>query len=238
MKELDELLQYFKSNEKNIKFISKTTENYFLARNILDKIMKLSLLIQQDFPFISNRLMLLKNELFSYTCGVDVVIFGRIFELLILLKSSMEQKNDDRWKYIHPVLLQGQTKEKFQYGFYSDAVFTATNILRSRLKAMFHEADPQAKELDGSPLIENLMSEKAPKIMFSEGNTLLDKDLQRGYGALFKGWILAVRNQKAHGVTDTLTEEDAFQELVLISMLMKALDKSSVVIVQSQQADS
>ena len=43
MKELDELLQYFKRNEKNIKFISKTTENYFLARNILDKMMKLSL---------------------------------------------------------------------------------------------------------------------------------------------------------------------------------------------------
>ena len=238
MKELDELLQYFKSNEKNIKFISNTTEYHSLARNILDKIMKLSLLIQQDFPFISNRLMSLKNELFSSTCCVDVVIFGRILELLIILKNNIEQQNNNRWKYIHPVLLQGQTKEKFQHGFYSDAVFTATKILMSRLKAMLHEADPQAKELDGSPLIENLMSEKAPKIMFSEGNTLLDKDLQRGYGALFKGWILAVRNQKAHEVTDTLTEEDAFQELVLISMLMKALDKSSVVIVQSQQADS
>lgn len=237
MKELDELIFWFKTEGRSIRFKVETTANIYTIQSVTSSLTKISSKIQQDFPFYAQRLSELKQCLFLTNSLVNVAVFGRILELLILLKSSMEQKNDDHWKYIHPVLLQGQTKEKFQHGFYSDAVFTATKMLMSRLKTIFHDVDPQAKELDGSPLIENLMSEKSPKIMFSEGNTLLDKDLQRGYGALFKGWILAVRNQKAHEVTDTLTEEDAFQELVLISMLMKALDKSSTVRVQSQQED-
>lgn len=238
MKDLDNVIYWFEQTKNIIRFKVGTTANIQTIQSVISGLTKISSDLQQDFPFYAKRISELKQHLFMPNSLINVAVFGRIFELLIILKNNIEHQNNNRWKYIHPVLLQGQTKEKFQHGFYSDAVFTATKILMSRLKAMLHEADPQAKELDGSPLIENLMSEKAPKIMFSEGNTLLDKDLQRGYGALFKGWILAVRNQKAHGVTDTLTEEDAFQELVLISMLMKALDKSSVVIVQSQQADS
>ena len=44
-----------------------------------------------------------------------------------------------------------------------------------------------------------------------------------------------MRNQKTHEVADTLTEEEAFPEFVLINMFMKARDKSAAV--PSQQAD-
>ena len=41
-------------------------------------------------------------------------------------------------------------------------------MFMGHLKTMFHEAAPQAQELDRSQLMENLMSEQSSKIMFSE----------------------------------------------------------------------
>ena len=225
MEELNNLLNWFEKNQSVLRFSCQTPSSKKQVQDVTDWLSKLSFAIEKDFPFCAKRLFALKNKLFLDGNIVNVAIYGRIAESLLFLKDAIEKKEIGAWKYMHQELA-GDIKKRFLLGFYSDAVFAATKILMLRLKEIYRKTAEDVIDLDGVALIEKLLPKEAPKVFFSELETRSGQNIQKGYEHLFKGWIHAIRNTKAHDAADSITEEEAFRELVLISSLMEALDRS------------
>lgn len=237
MEELTKLLDWFERNRSVLRFSCHTTSSKGQVQDITDWLSKLSFAIEKDFPFCAKRLFDLKNKLFLDGNIINVAIYGRIAESLLFLKDAIENKEIGVWKYIHPNLAD-DVKKRFQQGFYSDAVFAATKILMLRLKEIYRNCSTEVYDIDGAALIEKLLPREAPKILFSELETRSGQNIQKGYEHLFKGWIHAIRNTKAHDSTNVMTEEEAFRELIFISSLMEALDKSEIKNSRDEKADN
>ncbi len=74
-----------------------------------------------------------------------------------------------------------------------------------------------AKAFNGSP----------PPIQFGDPSTDLGRDIQEGYRFIFMGAIRAIRNRDAHQPFQPLGEQEALEELGLISLLLRRLDAST-----------
>lgn len=220
---LDELIDFFEKNDDSALFQSRAKYSIQNIVEITERISKLSIAIKKDFPEYSARLLFLKDNLFMPSGYIHIRNFGRLAEALYFLKVLLERKEDNQWKYIHQEFY-GDVKEKFLHGFYLDANFTATNILMQRLKNIHKQIDPRCPDIDGSDLIGKLFPNDAPKILFCEIDTKTGQNKQKGYADLFRGWVAAIRNKNAHPAMEKMTEIEAFQDIVLISMLMSALD--------------
>jgi len=66
-----------------------------------------------------------------------------------------------------------------------------------------------------------------PPIQFGDSSTELGRDIQEGYRFIFMGAIRAIRNRDAHQPFQPLSEQEALEELGLISLLLRRLDASS-----------
>lgn len=234
MENLKALIDWFERNGNVVRFqpLTPLPRKQFLE--ISDRLSKFSFSIQKDFPEFSERLFSLKNKLSLDSGLVNVAVFGRIAEALSFLCILLSDKKYSQWKYIHKDL-HGETKEKFISEFYPEAVFTATNILMQRLKNIHKQIDPHCPDIDGSDLIGKLFPNDAPKILFCEIDTKTGQNKQKGYAELFRGWVAAIRNKNAHPAMEKMTEIEAFQDIVLISMLMSALDNRKLPSRSSEQ---
>ena len=154
---------------------------------------------------------------------VNVSIFGRISEILMFLKYAYSHQDEDMWSCVHHAF-HGRIKDKFLQGNYADATFSASKILMNRLIDIYKKVEPDGPDIEGSKLVENLFSEKNPKIIFSDLNTQTGYNIQRGNSYLFKGWVYRIRNVNAHEELDNISCDEGFQDLLLISKLMKVLD--------------
>lgn len=223
MDELEKLLKWFNDNANIIRFTPETYSDDRTIHDITDWLAVLSFEIKKDYPFYSERLFTLKNNLFMKNNFVNVANFGRISEILIFLKHTYGQKDQEMWACVHHAF-HGRIKDKFLQGNYADAIFSASKILMNRLIDIYKKMEPDGPDIDGSKLVENLFSEKNPKIIFSDLNTQTGYNIQRGNSYLFKGWVYRIRNVNAHEELDDISCDEGVQDLLLISKLMKVLD--------------
>lgn len=222
MNDIEELIKWFEKNNSVVRYFPQTTMSRENTSEIGDKILTISFFLKNDFPEFSERIVCLKNKLVLPSGFIDPSIFGRISELLKFIKIILEKREYSQWKYIHNAF-HGGVKEKFLHGFYTDAVFTATKILIERLKIIHKNIYPNDDEIDGSNLVGKIFSKDKQNIIFSEQNTISNKDIQKGYHNLFQGCISAIRNKNAHN-NEKGNEIYAFQDIVFMSILMTALD--------------
>lgn len=195
------------------------------AKEIEVKLTRISVNVQDDFPRHSEYISFLNTKLFMNNGMINIVPLSQVISALWFLKISIEDAiNNNQWNYIHEKF-QNDVRGKFLYGFYSDSVLTATHILMERLKNINNKVDPQCPDIDGANLVDKLFSANNPQILFCRIDTKTGENTQKGYADFFRGWILAIRNKKAHSLTEQISEIEAFRELVFISMLMTALDK-------------
>ncbi len=103
-------------------------------------------------------------------------------------------------------------------GYYRSAVLDAYIDLINRIKEISN-----ITEIDGINLMQKVFSAKNPIIQLSE-----DQDEQLGFMWLFTGAVMAIRNPKAHKVTDITDPQRTLEWLGFASVLHRILDDAEI----------
>lgn len=120
---------------------------------------------------------------------------------------------------LHPDIAQECTK-LFEDGHYSQAVETACKVLD-----MLVQRRSLRNDLSGTPLMRSVFSPKTPILKFNDQQNDSEKSEQEGMMHLFEGAMLALRNPRAHGITQDHPER-AVEYLSFLSMLARSLDRT------------
>lgn len=128
------------------------------------------------------------------------------------------------WTLVHRDIVV-HAKNRFEDGYYADAVESACKELIQRVKK-YHK-DATGEELDGKKLMFKAFSidrNNSPTIYLDDISTENGKNIQEGYMHLFAGTVSGIRNPKAHNNVE-ITRERAIHHIFLISLLMHKLDE-------------
>lgn len=121
---------------------------------------------------------------------------------------------------LHPAI-EAAAGKLFRDGHYPQATFEASKALLQLLSAK----TGIKKEL--TPLVEEALSVKHPRLLFNANQTEAEHDEQRGIFHLAEGVVLAVRHQGAH-VADGREERDRALELLgLMSYLAFRIERAT-----------
>ncbi|ARK62538.1 TIGR02391 family protein [Burkholderia pseudomallei] len=108
----------------------------------------------------------------------------------------------------------------FEDGHYAQAVETACKVLD--MLVQFRSMRP---DVTGTALMRLVFSPKAPILKFNDQQNDSEKSEQEGMMHLYEGAMMALRNPRAHGITQDHPER-AVEYLSFVSMLAKALDRT------------
>jgi len=105
------------------------------------------------------------------------------------------QPDDSFWADLHP-MIKKLAKDRFDSGFYADAVVTclkeANHIIKQYVK------NKTGKELDGAPLMTTAFSVGNPVIQLADLSNETGRNIQSGYMRIFEGTMIGIRNPKSH----------------------------------------
>ncbi|WP_175846322.1 TIGR02391 family protein [Burkholderia arboris] len=108
----------------------------------------------------------------------------------------------------------------FEDGHYAQAVETACKVLD--MLVQFRSMRP---DVSGTALMRLVFSPKGPILKFNDQQNDSEKSEQEGMMHLYEGAMMALRNPRAHGITQDHPER-AVEYLCFVSMLAKALDRT------------
>jgi len=108
----------------------------------------------------------------------------------------------------------------YRNGHYRNAVLDASLALMNFVKERSRRHD-----LDGASLMRTVFSKNDPILAFNDLSDQTDLDEQEGMMHLFEGITLALRNPRAHSLSDDSPEE-ALEYIALLSLLAKRLEKT------------
>lgn len=174
-----------------------------------------------DFGFVGNMLNENKETVGHIMTG-SINRFVETSALLCLRFSSQQEVNNivipkNRSPLIldnlHPSILK-VSKKLYEDGHYRAAVLDAYIELINRVKRISNRPD-----LDGSSLMQQVFSLRNPTILLSE-----DNDEQQGFMWLFSGAVMAIRNPKAHKITEITDPQRSLEWLAFASVLHRVLD--------------
>lgn len=101
------------------------------------------------------------------------------------------------------------------------AVFEAIKAFTARLRSL------SGSTIDGSRLINSVLSVQSPQIVVADINTDSGRNIQSGFRSLAAGAVQALRNPAAHVQFGQLTDAETFEQLGLVSLLMRYLDNAT-----------
>lgn len=125
---------------------------------------------------------------------------------------------------LHPRII-AVSKSRFDSSHFADAVEASFKELNNRVKTWVFKQT--SKEYDGTDLMRVAINNKNPIIKLCDLSTESGRNEQEGYGHIFAGSMLGIRNPKAHGNL-TISEGRCLQLLFLASLLMSKLDDANV----------
>lgn len=108
----------------------------------------------------------------------------------------------------------------FEDGHYAQAVETACKVLDVLVQLRSMRTDAS-----GTALMRLVFSPKTPILKFNDQQNDSEKSEQEGMMHLYEGAMMALRNPRAHGITQDHPER-AVEYLSFVSMLAKALDRT------------
>ena len=132
---------------------------------------------------------------------------------------EVDKKNDVLWEIMHPEIIC-VAKQRFENGFYADAVEAAFKEINLHVKT---KCKDRHQNKDGKGLMTMAFSGTNPVLKFKESSVFSNFDIQEGYMHLFAGAMQGIRNPKAHE-NDVIDKADALRKLAFASMLMYKLD--------------
>lgn len=86
-----------------------------------------------------------------------------LIQLEILKRKMLSRENMSLWPYIHP-RIERVVRDKFNHGFYADAVESAFKEVNHRVKQIY--ANQRGEEKDGQDLMRSTFSPKDPVLTF------------------------------------------------------------------------
>jgi len=125
------------------------------------------------------------------------------------------------WQLLHSdITLVARTR--FESGHYADAVEAAFKVVNAEVKRINVKAG--GDELDGTALMRKAFGGGSPAIRLDDFSTESGRNIQEGYGHIYAGAMLGIRNPKAHE-NITISPERAIHLLFLASLLRCRLDE-------------
>lgn len=137
---------------------------------------------------------------------------------------KVEKPLDDLESRLHKSI-KTVAYQKYLDGYFAEAVESACKEINERLKKLYKKL--KVVEKDGKDLFAAVFNDKETDTLLKVDNlnSQSGKDEQAGYRFLLMGMWSALRNPKAHANL-TLTQDEAYDRLIFISMLMKRIDKA------------
>ncbi len=121
---------------------------------------------------------------------------------------------------LHPEISKASDK-LFRDGHYTNAVEDACKALDALVQ------DKSGRHnLSGTDLMQTVFSPKAPVLRFSNLTTETERSEQQGMMFLYAGAMLALRNPRAHKLTQDGPEQ-ALEYIGFLSLLAKSLDRTT-----------
>ncbi|MFW0952908.1 TIGR02391 family protein [Vibrio parahaemolyticus] len=106
---------------------------------------------------------------------------------------------------------------RLEHGLYTDAILQGTKYLTQLLR------DKGGCEGDGANLVGQVLGGNVPKLPINSGNTISERDEQKGIEQLLRGYYIGIRNPRTHEVTED-TEEFCIRILILLDTILKYLN--------------
>jgi uncharacterized protein (TIGR02391 family) len=138
--------------------------------------------------------------------------------LVLLIKAKTYFDISDNYSfgdYIHPLVTK-LSRDKFEKGFYADAVETALKEINNIVKK--HYKSLSGIELDGAQLMHTVFSVNNPVFQFDDVTTETGRNIQQGYMQIFAGAMIGIRNPKAHN--NMTPDENKAMHLLFIASFM------------------
>ena len=206
-------------------------KNRVIVQKILTKAGTLHAMTIAPPPLVGGYVMNNVNPfdvIFDRPYGVDtnIPLSNMIEQAIGIIEADTEfcqkletnlQKDDrecDVWDLIHPQIAE-VSKKRMGDGYYADAVETACKAINSRVRDIV--LNQTGEEYDGA------VSPINPIIRIATIENKSGHDTQQGYMDIFAGVMTGIRNPKAHG-NESITKEEAFRKLIMISLLMYKID--------------
>lgn len=165
--------------------------------------------------------LIYKSTQYMVKSEADIILV----QLDALKRRELERNYAIDWQLIHPEIAR-VSRPKFRDEHYFEAARCAFIEINVRVKKLFPELrDDKGRQYDGRALMQQVFSEKHPKIVLGDLDTDTGRNMQIGYMNMFAGSVSALRNPKAHE-NDELTVEDTVRQLMFASMLMYKLDEA------------
>jgi len=101
------------------------------------------------------------------------------------------------------------------------AIFEAFKAVNNRVKEM------TGLNADGNDLMARAFGDDRdpnPPIRLADVSKETGRNIQSGFKFIFMGCVRGIRNPDAHELFEPISDEEAFEELSLASMLMRRLD--------------
>ena len=192
--------------------------------NINNKLFEIIYDIRQEFPFFSQELATIKDNLFTNN-KINPTVCGQGIEILRVLQNVGNQENADIWRLVHPRIIS-VSKQLFEDGHYANAAADAFIEINDRVKKLFLKVKPDETRIpDGHALMTTVFSENKPLIEICNQTTDSGKNTQKGYMHMLAGALSALRNPRVHANV-SISAEDAMRELMFASMLMYKIDEA------------
>ena len=192
--------------------------------NINNKLFEIIYDIRQEFPFFSQELATIKDNLFTNN-KINPTVCGQGIEILRVLQNVGNQEKADIWRLVHPRIIS-VSKQLFEDGHYANAAADAFIEINDRVKKLFLKVKPDETRIpDGHALMTTVFSENKPLIEICNQTTDSGKNTQKGYMHMLAGALSALRNPRVHANV-SISAEDAMRELVFASMLMYKIDEA------------
>lgn len=134
--------------------------------------------------------------------------------------------NDDSWWNLIHTKVRELAFDKFQSGFYADAVLTCLREINSILKK-YAKAQGR-RERDGASLITNTFSLSNPLIELADLTTETGRNIQLGYMKIFEGMMIGIRNPKSH--ENMFPDElKTIHFIFMVSFMMIKLEENKII---------
>ena len=140
-----------------------------------------------------------------------------------LINETAKLPQLDFWGIIHRDIIR-VAKNKFEDGYYADAVESAFKEINKRVKEIVK--NKTGEELDGASLMNKALSERNPIVVLDDLSSETGRNIQKGYMQIFAGAMIGIRNPKAHE-NITISRERAIHFIFLASLLMYKLDEAT-----------
>ncbi len=200
--------------------------------NVREGITSVAQQIAEISPSVSNRLVDLKNALFTefpyQRFYINLAIYGRMLEAVEIVRGqifSADQTTDKGLcRLLHPAI-QRVSEKLYRDGSYAEAACNAFIEINARVKKLYQMLCPNdTNPPDGQALMNKVFADKEPVVETADRSTQTGRDIHMGTRFLFAGAMAALRNPKSHE-NNTLGKDDAMRQLIFASMLMFRVDE-------------